>query len=657
VRYLATFRHPRARYLVLLALTLFVLALPVLLPGPSRASDAVEELRMYLRNRFNLDATVLKEREKQLKQYVGALKSIAELRQALALPGWQDQTTGIGTVLPDRAARAEIGRRLEKALTEAARKGDVPRRLAVAHAIGAMGDDIPSINPPPAKGDEPPTRTAQASRGFASSLAPILIRLCQDPEPAVRTAAARALGRINPEPGPTVAALKALLAGVEVGPRRAAAEALCSLVEIPTRPAVEPPVYFEPGMFLKGGKKGKAKGMMAAPAGGGRGGKGFKGKGGFDPDFGAGGWGGKGGLTVRARAKIREALDAGRDVIDVAAVGLADNDPQVRVQCLEAFHRIAVALREEVTLYSSGYFSPAGEALTPLQQRRLEMGLKTSKEEQKRLRPVLGALYEHGASLRRALRTQDAALTRRSAEVVQILAEARTALLRGTAGRPAAEAAKVQEDPLGPAVLFAVPDLAARLTHENVGVRLACVRALYALGIDAAPAAEALVRALKDGDAAVRAGAVRALGGIETRALTAAVAAQVAVGLAGRAEDENEAVRNNALFLVRRYGAVAAPAVASLTRALKAGDARTQLLAIQALDAVGAKAKAAVPGLTVALASREPEVRIAAAQALGRFGRDAAGATKALVAALDDANALVRQAASEALLAIGDGGE
>jgi HEAT repeat protein len=355
-------------------------------------------------------------------------------------------------------------------------------------------------------------------------------------------------------------------------------------------------------------------------------------------------------LTVRARAKIREALDAGKDVIDVAAVGLADNDPQVRMQCLEAFRRLAVALREEVTFYSSGRFPVGDEELIS----RLKKGLPTSTAEQKRLRPVLGALFEHGVSLRRALRTPDAALTQRSAEVVQLLAEARAALLRGTAGRPAEGAAKVPEDPLGPAVLFAVPDLAARLTHEDPGVRLACVRALYALGIDAAPAAEALVRALQDSDASVRAGAVRALGVIEPRALTEAIAAKVAVGLAACAEDDNEAVRGNALFLVRRYGAAAAPAVGSLARALQAGDARTQLLAIQALDAIGARAKAAVPGLTAALASREPEVRVAAAQALGRFGRDAAGATKALVAALDDANALVRQAASEALLAIGE---
>jgi HEAT repeat protein len=664
VRYVAPSRLPRARFLALLALTLIALALPVLLPGLSRASDAVEELRMYLRYSFKVDAAELKEREKQLKQYTGALKSITELRQALSLPGWQDQTTGFGNLLPDRAARAEIGRRLETALTEAARKGDVPRRLAVAHAVGAMGDDIPPINPPSAKGDEGPLSTVRASRGYASSLAPILIRLCQDPEPAVRTAAARALGRINPERGPAVAALKGILARDEVGPRRAAAEALCGLVEIPTRAAPAAPEAFFPATgfekmgggkgFGKGGKGAKkAKGGMAAPAKGGFGGKGFgKGGGGFDPDFGPGGWGGRG-SAVRSRARLREVLEAGADVIPVAAAGLADADPQVRTLCLEAFRRTAVALRDE-GIVSSNTFLPGGTALTRLQQARLETSLKAIEEEKKRLRPVLGALFEHGASLRRGLRVPDAAVNQRSAEVVQILAQARAALRRGAAGLPPEAAAKAHEDPLGPVVLFAVPDLAAKLTHQDAAVRLACVRALSALDTDAAPAAEALVGALKDDDTAVRGWAVLALGGIERGALTEAVAAKVAVGLAGRAEDTNETVRANALVVVRRYGAAAAPAAASLTRALHARDARTQLLAIQALDAIGAKAKAAVPGLTAALASPETEVRIAAAQALGRFGRDAADATKALVAALDDANVAVRQAASEALLAIGE---
>src|SRR5262249_41089153 len=141
----------------------------------------------------------------------------------------------------------------------------VPRRLAVAHAIGAMGEDIPAINPP-ARVPKLASLSAPV-RGYASSLAPILIRLCQDPEPAVRTAAARALGRINPEPGPTAEALRVLLAGDEVGPRRAAAEALCNLVEIPSRlSVVDPDMTFSAPDFMTGRtKKGKAKkGGMAA---------------------------------------------------------------------------------------------------------------------------------------------------------------------------------------------------------------------------------------------------------------------------------------------------------------------------------------------------------------------------------------------------------
>ena len=88
--------------------------------------------------------------------------------------------------------------------------------------------------------------------------------------------------------------------------------------------------------------------------------------------------------------------------------------------------------------------------------------------------------------------------------------------------------------------------------------------------------------------------------------------AVVATPTDNRTDDENENVRPSALFLVRRYGASAAPAVGSLTRALKTGDARTQLLAIQVLDAIGTQAKAAVPGLTAALVSPE---QLAAARA------------------------------------------
>jgi HEAT repeat protein len=154
----------------------------------------------------------LRERAKRLKEHVAALKGIPELRRALDLPGWELFLNGGPVEGVHRAARAEVGRRLEKELAETARTGDLPSRLAVAHLIGVL----------------PKTRALDrySRKGFASSLAPVLIHLYRDPEPAVRTAAARTLSRINPDPGPAAAALQGLLSKDEVGARRVAAAAL-----------------------------------------------------------------------------------------------------------------------------------------------------------------------------------------------------------------------------------------------------------------------------------------------------------------------------------------------------------------------------------------------------------------------------------------------
>jgi HEAT repeat protein len=618
MRSLTLWRRPTGPWLGLCALTLLALALPTLIPSPAPASDAVVALRDYLRSQGRqLDAAQLKEREKQLKQLIASLKSISELREALSLPYWQD--LGARALVPgdvDRAARAEVGRRLEKALTEAARSGSVTRRLAVAHAIGAMGNDIRTLNPPEnVKG----RAFVRPQRSFASSLAPVLIGLCQDREPSVRQAAARALGRINPEPPAATAALKALFEKGDAGTRRAAAEALCSLVELPTPYTVEPtsPGF---GRTTFGKKAAKKAGD---------------------------GWGMRSIVMMRGRLTMRDVVDAARDVVGSAAVGMGDPDPQVRGLCLEALRRTAVALHQEIASNYSLYLPAGDRALTPLQQRRLGMAANTRQEH---LRPLLGAWYEYGASLRRALRSPDAAANQKSAEIVQTLAEARAQL------QPARSGEKIPEDPLGKVVLFAVPDLAGKLTHENTGVRLACLGALEALGLDAAPATEALVQALKDREVKVRMGAVRALARVGPEPLSEALAAKVACGLAGCAEDENPAVRLGALVALPRYRSAAEAVTPPLLRALPKADALTQRLIIEALEGIGAKAKAAVPVLTAALSAAEPLVRAAAARALGRFGRAAAPATKALVAALDDTNVAVQQAASEALLVIGDDG-
>src|SRR5262249_54467263 len=155
----------------------------------------------------------------RLNQCIADLKTIPELREALVISEWTAWTDRPGVRDVDRAARAEVAGRLEKALTEAATRGDVPRRLAVAHLVSALGQDPSAYDP-------------RSWRGFAVSLTPLLVRLCRDREAAVRAAAARALGRVQPDPAVATAALKTILARDEVGPRRAAAEALSDLVGV-----------------------------------------------------------------------------------------------------------------------------------------------------------------------------------------------------------------------------------------------------------------------------------------------------------------------------------------------------------------------------------------------------------------------------------------
>jgi hypothetical protein len=178
---------------------LLALALCLLLPCASRASDAVAALRASLRPSRGEEpvAAALKEREKRLNQCVAALKTIPDLSQALALPDWLYASEQPGFEAVDQAARTQISRRLQKALDEVASKGDVPRRLGVAHLIGGLA--------------AAPRSLEAHARGFANSQGPLLIRLCQDPEPAVRAAAARNLGRIKPDMAAAAAALSKIL--------------------------------------------------------------------------------------------------------------------------------------------------------------------------------------------------------------------------------------------------------------------------------------------------------------------------------------------------------------------------------------------------------------------------------------------------------------
>jgi HEAT repeat protein len=467
------------------------------------------------------------------------------------------------------------------------------KALGEAAEKGALPSRLAAAHVLGAMGPNIRSLDPNSTRGFAGELAPLLVKLRRDSEPSVRAAAAQALGDIFPDPASAAAALKAILTKDEVEPRRAAAAALGRMIEVVS--ALQ--------------KTGRAQ------------------------------------TGVEARGD--DVLDAAREVIPAAGTGIKDADAQVRARCLEALRRATVALNEQIPEpIDPGRIPPPGAKLTPFEAKELNQLADFLAQAQARFRPLLIALKEHGSGVAGALKDADAVVAQRAAAALESMAQARGRLHRMAASIP--PLAKKDEDPLGPVFRDAVPALAKGLDHENVRVRLACLYALETMETDAAPAADALVQALKDKNPFVRWGAVRALGRMAPQAADRAV-----VGLAGCLADDSADVRTTALVALRRYGPAAAPAVDSLAGALKSKDMGTQLLVIEALNAIGTKAKAAIPALSGALSAGEPEVRAAAARGLGRFGRDAAEATRALVAALKDANVTVRQAAGEALLAIG----
>jgi len=229
------------------------------------------------------------------------------------------------------------------------------------------------------------------------------------------------------------------------------------------------------------------------------------------------------------------------------------------------------------------------------------------------------------------------------------------ALMARAAGMPAARAAAaLAVAAVSAAGLGAVSQNARRMEQQELRRRLAdeaaetrarAVRALAARPPEPATV-DALLAALSDPDAVVRAGAARALG----RARGPSVAAALRRSL----EDSDAAVRGQA---ARAYGetgagsgveATDAALVRGLLDAARGGPPR-ELPDVGLVDALARAGRAQPAALQRALADPDPGVRWHAAAALMQLGRAASGAAPALLVAMTDGSWPVRNAAGRAL--------
>ncbi|MCI0458128.1 MAG: HEAT repeat domain-containing protein [Gemmataceae bacterium] len=575
--------------------------------GSAQAVDPVEELAKTLADsQVGLERfpAGLKFREEALKKRIDALRTLADLRRALLLTEWKDG--GIAALEVDRAARAEVGERFQKGVEAIVARGSTTNKLAVARMLAEMGVSVRALVRIEKYFDKATNKEresfVQDQFGFGRSLTPALVRLTNEKVPAIRSAAAQALGKTNPAPDQGVAALKKMVESDSTEQRRAAAEAMLDMVR----------------EITKLQKRGQAQtGVEASP---------------------------------------QDVIDVSKEVVSGARAGLTAPDVPVRRTSLATIRQAATTFGELIPEpYAPTKFPAPGRPWTEAERKAYLKEAGTVEGNLKMYAPMVQALAAEGKGIAPSLNHPDAQVRLETRRALEMIGNARQRLQRYVDSLPSPPGVAVTQasqkgkgDPLLEALQPALQEMARSLQDPRVEVRRAGVEFLETLGEDAKPAVPALAQALADRDRFVRWAAARTLGRIGTHRADLTVP-----GLASLVSDPDLEVSKEAADTLGGFGAEAKGAVPALIRATGVGDAEMRVKAITTLGTLGAEvASPAVPALIAALGHPDERVRREAARSLGKFGAAARPARDALRRALDDPDAEARAAASDALLSI-----
>jgi len=565
-------------------------------------ADAVDDLRQTLQSRLKElrkpNQTILEHRRALLQKQADNLRTMGDLRRALALKEWKGSAPEI-----EAEIRHQIGSRLIKAYQDVIKNGDVTQRLAVGSSIAEIGPTIRSLSV--IKGDK---IEEGDPAGFGRSLTPEVIQLTQDKDRGVREQALRALGTIFPKPQDAAPVFKNALEKESPDPKRIAAEGLEQMVRVAT--------------FLE--RPGQSE--------------------------------------TSAKAFQGDVLDTVAAVLGANSVGLQDPNPRIRAQCLRNIQAAAEATANLIRIgegFSSENFPPEGRKLNVDEKNYILNLHDVVANEIKEFSPVLTALREQGPALARSLEDPDNGVRFAAVDALENIGNARVRLKKKVLSVPLITPMENGGD-RGIRELLASNDILEKFIRNNlaaitnllndpdVKIRRKAVDFLDIIEDAATPALPLLTKSLQDPDRFVRWSAARAISNIAPDKAAVAVP-----GLAKLLSDPDLNVRLAASKTLKEMGPVARAAVPALAIAVNSGDVEARLAAMEALQSIGPEfGKAAVPQLIEALTNFDPRIRRTAAKTLGDFGPAAFAAIPVLRRMLGDQDAEVRVHAGDAILAI-----